>query len=82
MWELAHIGNYQVLCVTHLPQIAGYGDAHYHVAKQVVDNRTLTGVRNLTGDDRVEELALMLGTPSDSTRQSAREILKQAAVAR
>ena len=82
LWELAHIGNHQVLCVTHLPQIAGYGDAHYHVAKQVVDNRTLTGVRNLTGDDRVEELALMLGTPSDSTRQSAREILKQAAVAR
>ncbi len=79
LWELAHQGCHQVLCVTHLPQIAGYGDAHYHVAKQVVDKRTLTGVRTLSGDDRVEELASMLGAPSPSTRQSAREILAQAA---
>jgi DNA repair protein RecN (Recombination protein N) len=79
LWELAHQGCHQVLCVTHLPQIAGYGDAHYHVAKQVVDKRTLTGVRTLSGDDRVEELASMLGAPSPSTRQSAREILDQAA---
>lgn len=76
--ELAHQGGHQVLCVTHLPQIAGYGDAHYHVAKRVVDNRTLTGVRTLSGDERVEELATMLGAPSASTRQSAREILAQA----
>ena len=82
LWGLAHEGEHQVLCVTHLPQIAGYGDAHYHVAKQVEDQRTKTGVRTLAGDERVEELAQMLGTPSDSTRQSAREILKQAAVAR
>ncbi len=78
LWELAHKGSHQVLCVTHLPQIAGFGDAHYHVAKQVVANRTLTGVRILSGDDRVEELAYMLGAPSASTRQSAREILAQA----
>jgi DNA repair protein RecN (Recombination protein N) len=79
LWGLAHEGEHQVLCVTHLPQIAGYGDAHYHVAKQVEDQRTKTGVRTLAGDERVEELAQMLGTPSDSTRQSAREILSQAA---
>ena len=79
LWGLAHQGDHQVLCVTHLPQIAAYGDAHYHVAKQVVKNRTQTGVRTLADDDRVEELAQMLGTPSDSTRQSAREILNQAA---
>jgi DNA repair protein RecN (Recombination protein N) len=79
LWGLVHQGNHQVLCVTHLPQIAAYGDVHYHVAKQVVENRTQTGVRTLADDDRVEELAQMLGTPSDSTRQSAREILSQAA---
>jgi DNA repair protein RecN (Recombination protein N) len=78
LWNLAHQGGHQVLCVTHLPQIAGYGDIHYHVAKQVQANRTETGVRQLIGEDRVEELAQMLGTPSDSTRQSAREILQQA----
>lgn len=79
LWGLAHDGAHQVLCVTHLPQIAGYGDAHYHVAKQIQDQRTKTGVRALAGEERVEELAQMLGAPSDSTRQSAREILSQAA---
>jgi DNA repair protein RecN (Recombination protein N) len=79
LWDLAHQGRHQVLCVTHLPQIAGFGDAHYHVVKQVVANRTQTGVNALTGDARVEELAQMLGAPSESTRQSAREILSQAA---
>lgn len=75
LWNLAHQGQRQVLCVTHLPQIAGYADIHYHVAKQIEGQRTQTGVRVLTGEDRVEELAYMLGAPSDSTRQSAREIL-------
>ena len=79
LWDLAHQGRHQVLCVTHLPQIAGYGDAHYHVVKQVVANRTQAGVNALVGDARVEELAHMLGAPSESTRQSAREILSQAA---
>lgn len=78
LWGLAHDGGHQVLCVTHLPQIAGFGDAHYHVAKQVENKRTKTGVNMLVGDERVEELAQMLGKPSDSTRQSAREILNQA----
>jgi DNA repair protein RecN (Recombination protein N) len=82
LWDLAHEGRHQVLCVTHLPQIAGFGDAHYHVVKQVVANRTQTGVKALAGDARVEELAQMLGAPSDSTRQSAREILSQAAAVR
>jgi DNA repair protein RecN (Recombination protein N) len=78
LWGLAHHGDHQVLCVTHLPQIAGYAEVHYHVAKQVVDGRTQTGIRHLTGEAQVEELAQMLGVLSPSTRQSAREILKQA----
>lgn len=79
LWGLAHHGNHQVLCVTHLPQIAGYGDTHYHVTKHVESGRTQTVVQALAGDDRVEELAQMLGIPSDSTRQSAREILSHVA---
>jgi DNA repair protein RecN (Recombination protein N) len=75
--------EHQVLCVTHLPQLAGYGDRHFKVEKQVIpstdpergEQRTVTGVRRLEGDARVEELAQMLGLVSDSTRESARAIL-------
>lgn len=69
----------QVLCVTHLPQIAGYADTHYVVEKRVAEGRTTTTIRTITGRERVEELAAMLGTPSDGTRRSAEEILAQAA---
>jgi DNA repair protein RecN (Recombination protein N) len=78
LWRLAHQGDHQVLCVTHLPQIASYAELHYHVAKQVSQGRTKTGVRVLAGDDQVNELAQMLGVLSESTRQSAREILHEA----
>ncbi len=79
LWGLTHKGNHQVLCVTHLPQIAGFAEVHYHVAKQVVNGRTQTGVAQLAGAPQVDELAQMLGVLSDSTRQSAREILAEAA---
>jgi DNA repair protein RecN (Recombination protein N) len=75
----------QVLCVTHLPQLAGYGDRHFKVEKRVIPatgvgpggERTVVGVRSLEGDERVAELAQMLGVLSESTRESAREILAQ-----
>ncbi len=81
LWELTApdgeaIGH-QVLCVTHLPQLAGYGDRHFQVTKHVVGERTITRVQVLEGEARVEELAQMLGAVSESTRQSAREILDQ-----
>ncbi len=69
----------QVLCVTHLPQLAGFGDAHFGVRKVISEQRTLTQVERLEGDARLEELAQMLGTPEDVGRQSSREILAQAA---
>jgi DNA repair protein RecN (Recombination protein N) len=69
----------QVLCVTHLPQIAGYADAHFVVEKLVGGGRTTASIRTLDGAGRVEELAAMLGTPSEGTRRSAREILAAAA---
>jgi DNA repair protein RecN (Recombination protein N) len=80
LWGLTRADGlqHQVLCVTHLPQIAGYADTHFHVEKSISGERTTTRMRILDGDDRVEELALMLGTPSDGTRRSAQEILAEA----
>ncbi len=84
LWGLTQADGlqHQVLCVTHLPQIAGYADTHFHVEKGISQQRTTTRARILDGADRVEELAMMLGTPSDGTRRSAQEILEEAAAAR
>lgn len=81
LWGLGQQGHHQVLCITHLPQIAGYADIHYHVSKHIEGERTHTRTRQLVDEDRIEELAQMLGAVSDSTRQSAREILNEAAIA-
>ena len=53
--------NKQVLCITHLPQIASMADSHIHIEKKVIDNRTQTFVHRLTAEDRLEELARMIG---------------------
>jgi len=82
LWQLTNQGQHQALCVTHLPQIAGYADVHYQVSKQVDDGRTQTTVQILTGEDQASELAHMLGALSDSTLGSAREILAEAAAAK
>jgi DNA repair protein RecN (Recombination protein N) len=84
LWGLTRADGlqHQVLCVTHLPQIAGYADTHFHVEKSVSKQRTATGVRVLDKTDRLEELAVMLGKPSDGTRRSAQEILEEAAAFR
>jgi len=73
LWNLSN--SHQVMCVTHLPQLAAFGDQHYHVNKHIQDGRTLTGVEQLEGDKRQLELAQMLGPVTDGTLQSAREIL-------
>jgi DNA repair protein RecN (Recombination protein N) len=70
--------GHQVLCVTHLPQIAGYADTHFLVEKRVSGERTTTLVGVLQSGERIEELAAMLGTPSEGTRRSAMEILAEA----
>jgi DNA repair protein RecN (Recombination protein N) len=75
LWGLSP--KHQVLCVTHLPQLAGYGDIHYKVDKKVVGERTVAFVQELEMDGRLEELAQMLGTATEVTRQSAQEILKE-----
>lgn len=77
LWELTH--GHQVLVVTHLPQLAGYADRHFHVRKKVVKDRTATEVIVLDDDAaRVRELADMLGATGEGSIQSAQEILDEA----
>lgn len=77
LWRLAR--HHQVLCVTHLPQLAGFGDTHFKVEKQVVGDRTVARVVPLEGEARVAELAQMLGGTGRAAVQSAREILAHVA---
>jgi DNA repair protein RecN (Recombination protein N) len=74
LWQLAR--HHQVLCVTHLPQLAAFGEYHFHVEKNIHAGRTTTQVRKLEGDTRLEELAQMFGGVSQGTLQSARELLQ------
>ena len=74
LWELAR--QHQVLCVTHLAQLAAFGEQHWRVEKQVKEGRTETQVVPLNADDRIIELAQMMGEVSKGTRQSAQELLQ------
>ena len=76
LWNLAR--NHQVFCVTHLPQLAAFGDQHYQVQKMIQDKRTLTRVEPLTGEARLLELAQMLGDVGEATLRSAHDILQTA----
>ena len=78
LWNLGK--QHQVLCVTHLPQLAAFGDQHFHVSKRADNGRTSTQVGQLEGEARVQELAAMLGAGTPATIQSAREILHTVAV--
>lgn len=74
LWRLSNI--HQVLCVTHLPQLAAYGDQHFNVTKLVHDHRTQTEIFELTGETRQNELASMLGPTNQSTLNAANELLE------
>jgi DNA repair protein RecN (Recombination protein N) len=76
LWQLAN--RHQILCVTHLPQLAAYGDHHVLVSKSEVAGRTETAVRPLAAADREEEIAAMLGSVGEAARLSARELLARA----
>lgn len=73
LWQLAL--SHQVFCVTHLPQLAAYGDMHYRVTKHTSADRTSTRLEQLNRSDRVEELAAMLGSTSETSIRSAEELL-------
>lgn len=77
LWRLAR--EHQVLVVTHLPQLAAFGDLHYHVEKGfTADERTITKVRRLKGDNRRVELAAMLGGTGEANQEAAKELQKAA----
>ncbi|RMH00469.1 MAG: DNA repair protein RecN [Chloroflexi bacterium] len=78
LWELTAVGGHQVIVVTHLPQLAGYGDVHFQVRKQFVDGRTTTSLQVLDEYGRISELAAMLGTQGEHARGGAEAILRQA----
>jgi DNA repair protein RecN (Recombination protein N) len=69
--------HHQVLCITHLPQIACCGDRHYRVVKRVAGERTNSSVSLLTGEERLEEITRMLGgiELTEKTKEHAREML-------
>lgn len=69
--------RHQVLCVTHLPQVAGYGDRHYVVTKRAEGGRTWSEVAVVEGEARVAELAAMLGGTGAANIALARELLKR-----
>lgn len=72
--------HHQVLCVTHLPQVAAHADAHIVIGKREAEGRTVTEARRLTGDERAAELAAMLaGADAGSEARAAADALLRAA---
>jgi len=76
LWQLGRA--HQVFCVTHLPQLAAFGDQHLQVQKSLENGRTLTTVVPLAQETRLLELAQMLGDVGEGTLRSAHEILQAA----
>ena len=70
--------HHQILCITHLPQIACFGDRHYRVIKTVSGERTVTSVHILSEDERLDEIARMLGGAelTKKTKEHAQEMLE------
>nr|MDQ2732283.1 hypothetical protein [Armatimonadota bacterium] len=74
--KLAAVGTVaQVICVTHLPQVAALADSHYSVLKEVSGGRTTVRVKRLSEEDRVEELSRMLGGGHETAIGHARAML-------
>lgn len=72
--------SHQIICITHLPQIAAMADGHFKIEKQAVNNSTQTGITGLQEQEIVEEMARLLGGEeiTDAVRENARELLKTA----
>ncbi|MDE6806609.1 MAG: DNA repair protein RecN, partial [Muribaculaceae bacterium] len=75
MKEMA--GLMQIITITHLPQVAGKGTRHYKVFKQDTDERTVSSVKELTGEERVREIAGMLSGErlTDAALEAARALI-------
>ena len=72
--------NHQLLCITHLPQIAARANAHLFIEKSIENDATLTGITMLSEEESVEELARMLGgmTITEAVLNNAAEMKKMA----
>jgi DNA repair protein RecN (Recombination protein N) len=77
LWRLGR--RRQVICVTHLPQIAAFADAHFGVHKEVTGERTLSILQNLEGEARLQELTLMLSGPGYGkiAESNAKELIQK-----
>lgn len=79
-WQkMRDIAEYiQVICISHLPQVASMSDHHLLISKSSKDDRTTTQVQELIGDDKVDEIARMISGASvtDLTRENAREMIQ------
>lgn len=78
--ELKSLGqHHQLISITHLPQIAGLADSHFRVEKHYVNDRTVTRVKRLNEDERITEIATLIGdgAPGDATIEAAKELLNQ-----
>jgi len=74
--KLSRLANqHQVFCITHLPQLACYGDQHFRVVKDVAGQRTDIRVEEISGFDRQQELAQMLGGITEPNLKAAEELL-------
>jgi DNA repair protein RecN (Recombination protein N) len=71
-------GSRQVLAITHMPQVAAAASRHFYVSKAVTDGRTRTSLTEVVGENRVEELARMLGGKTKSALEHAKELLRGA----
>ena len=73
-------GEHQVICITHLPQIASHADRHYLIEKAVKNSHTFTEIRRLSQKESVEELARMLGSTviTEAALDNARELKRLA----
>ena len=69
-----------MICITHLPQIAAYADAHHVVHKETNKGRTVSVIESVEGDIRLKEIAVMLAGPrlSDTSLKGAKELIKRA----
>jgi len=78
LWNLAR--HHQVICVTHLPQIAAFADAHFSVSKQAAGDRTVSTIKSLQGESLINELAVMIGGPrhTETALNAARELIEKA----
>ena len=76
LWSLGRA--HQVMVITHLPQLAAFGDLHFQVQKSIESGRTLAHVTKLAGEARTLELAQMLGEVTEGTIRSAHDILQGA----